>query len=152
MKIAATAALSLMAFCAPALAADVHGSPAEAKAMLQKAVTHYKDVGRTQALADFTAKKAPFGDRDLYVYCIDAKHTLVANGGFPEYVSLSADLVRDADGKSIGKAGWDIASQKGEGELHYTWFNPETKLAEPKIAFFARAGEDVCGVGAYHTP
>ena len=50
-------------------AAD-RGTPAEAKAMLQKAVAHYKEVGRKQALADFNAKKAPFGDRDLYVVCI----------------------------------------------------------------------------------
>jgi len=64
-------------------AAD-RGTPAEAKAMLQKAVAHYKAVGRKQALADFTAKKAPFGDRDLYVVCIGPEHTITANGRFPQ--------------------------------------------------------------------
>ena len=63
-------------------AAD-RGTPAEAQAMLQKAVAHYKAVGRKQALADFTTKKAPFGDRDLYVVCIGPDHTVTANGGFP---------------------------------------------------------------------
>src|SRR5262249_50633554 len=48
------------------------GTPAEAKAMLEKAVEHYKSVGRTQAFADFNAKKAPFFDRDLYVFCNDS--------------------------------------------------------------------------------
>ena len=52
--------------------------------MLQKAVAYYKAVGRKQALADFTAKKAPFGDRDLYVVCIGPEHTITANGGFPQ--------------------------------------------------------------------
>ena len=56
------------------------GTPAEAKAMLQKAVAHYKEVGRKQALADFNAKKPPFGDRDLYVFCIGPDLTIVANG------------------------------------------------------------------------
>ncbi len=51
------------------LAASERGTPAEAKAMLQKAVAHYKSVGRQRALADFTGKKAPFADRDLYVAC-----------------------------------------------------------------------------------
>ena len=36
------------------------GTPAEARAMLAQAVAHYRKVGRDQALADFTAKKAPF--------------------------------------------------------------------------------------------
>jgi cytochrome c len=101
-----------------AMAAD-RGTPAEAKTMLGKAVAHYKDVGRKQALADFNAKKAPFGDRDLYVVCIGADHKIVANGGFPQYVGYSADLLKDADGKSIGRAGWDAASSKGQAQVHY---------------------------------
>lgn len=126
------------------------GTPAEAKAMLQKAVEHYKSVGRKQALADFTAKKAPFGDRDLYVVCIGSDHTIIANGGFPQYVGSSADLLKDADGKSVGQQGWEIASSKGEGAVRYRWMNPVTHKLEPKITFFAKAGDDACGVGAYN--
>ncbi len=126
------------------------GTPAEAKAMLQKAIAHYKSVGRKQALADFNAKKPPFGDRDLYVFCIGSDHTTIANGGFPQYVGYSTDALKDADGKSVGKAGWDVATSKGEGEVRYQWINPVTHKMEPKISFFAKAGEDVCGVGAYN--
>jgi cytochrome c len=131
------------------LAAD-RGTPAEANVMLQKAVAHYKAVGRKQALADFTAKKAPFGDRDLYVVCIGSDHTIIANGGFPQYVGMSADALKDADGKSVGQQGWDVASTKGEGAVRYRWINPVTHKMEPKITFFAKAGADVCGVGAYN--
>lgn len=129
-------------------AAD-RGTPDEAKAMLQKAVAHYKSVGRKQALADFNAKKPPFGDRDLYVVCIGSDHTIVANGGFPQYVGMSADLMKDANGKSIGQAGYDLANSKGEGELHYRWINPVTKKMENKVSYFAKAGDDACAVGAY---
>ena len=80
-------------------------TPAEAQAMLQKAVAHYKAVGRKQALADFPTKKALFGDRDLYVVCIGPDHTITANGGFPQYVGVSADAVKNADGKSVGQQG-----------------------------------------------
>jgi hypothetical protein len=141
--------LLLIFSCAPLFAAD-RGTPAEAKAMLQKAVAHYKTVGRQQALADFTAKKAPFGDRDLYVVCLGPDHTIVANGGFPQYVGASADIVKDADGKSVGQQGWDVATAKGEGAVHYRWINPVTHAVEPKVTFFAKAGTDVCGVGAYN--
>ena len=118
--------------------------------MLQKAVAHYNDVGRKQALEDFNSKKAPFGDRDLYVVCIGPDHKIIANGGFPRYVGVSADMLKDADGKSIGKAGWDVATAKGEGSVKYTWVNPVSKKMEPKLTFFQKAGDDVCGVGAYN--
>ncbi len=134
------------------LFAAERGTPAEAKAMLQRAVAHYKAAGRKQALADFTAKKPPFGDRDLYVVCIGPDHTITANGGFPQYVGFSPDALKDADGKSVGKAIWDGASNKGEGSIQYRWINPVTHQMEPKITFFQKVGDDACGVGAYNPP
>jgi cytochrome c len=150
MKKIGILSILLLAVLSVALFAADRGTPAEAKAMLQKAVAHYQSVGRKQALADFTAKKAPFGDRDLYVVCIGPDHTIIANGGFPQYVGFSADALKDADGKSVGKAGWDVASSRGEGAVRYRWMNPVTHKMEPKITFFAKAGDDVCGVGAYN--
>jgi cytochrome c len=110
-------ALTIAGLCVAATAAE-RGTPAEAKAMLQKAVAHYKAVGRQQALADFNVKKAPFGDRDLYVFCLGPDHIEVANGGFPSYVGTSADNIKDANGKALGKALWETGS-KGEGSVAY---------------------------------
>lgn len=132
-----------------ALLAGERGTPAEAKAMLAKAVAHYKAVGREQALADFNAKKAPFGDRDLYVFCLGPDHIEVANGGYPSYVGKSADALKDADGNPVGKAIWDAAG-KAEGSVRYRWYNPVSSKIEPKIAFTQKVGDDVCGVGAYN--
>lgn len=84
------------------------GEPRKAKAMLNKAVAHYSQAGRKQALSDFNAKKAPFGDRDLYVVCLSSDRKIIANGGFPQYVGFSADLLKDADGKSVGRQGWRL--------------------------------------------
>jgi hypothetical protein len=126
------------------------GTPAEAKAMLEKAVEHYNSAGRKQALADFTSKKPPFTDRDLYVVCIGPDHTEVANGGFPQYVGTSADLLKDADGNSLGKAILDAAASNGEGSVEYRWINPVSAKTEPKILFVRKVGDDVCGVGAYN--
>jgi hypothetical protein len=149
--IASVLLLILATLNATTLFAADRGTPAEAKAMLQKAVAHYQQVGRKQALADFNAKKAPFGDRDLYVACIGPDHTIVANGGFPQYVGASADAIKDAEGKSVGQQGWEVATSKGEGAVRYRWINPVTRKLEPKITFFAKAGSDVCGVGAYNS-
>jgi len=117
--------------------------------MLQQAVDHYNSAGRTQALADFTAKKAPFVDRDLYVFCIGADRRIVANGGFPAYVGTPANLLKDADGKPLGTAILNAAASKDEGSIQYRWINPVSHQQEPKTAFWKRVGDDVCGVGAY---
>jgi len=131
------------------VAAGERATPAEAQAMLQKAVAHYKSVGRKQALADFNAKKAPFGDRDLYVFCIGPDHIEVANGGFPSYVGTSADALKDAKGAPLGKRILEVGSRKGEGSVEYEWLNPVTRKTERKVSFVQKVGDDVCGVGAY---
>jgi len=143
---AVLAALSLNA----GLSAATRGTSAEAKAMLQKAVGHFKSVGRQQALADFRSGKPPFHDRDLYVVCVDSKHGIVANGGFPAFVGTSADALKDADGKPLGKALWDAASKQPEGSIQYQMLNPVTHKIERKTTFYQKvAGDLLCGVGTY---
>jgi cytochrome c len=129
--------------------AAARGTPAEARAMLQQAVDHYNSVGRSQALADFTAKRAPFVDRDLYVFCLGSDGKTVANGGFPAYVGTPANMLKGADGKPLGTAIINAAARKDEGSIQYRWINPVSHQQEPKTAFWKRVGEDVCGVGAY---
>lgn len=129
--------------------AGERGTPAEAKAMLEKAVAHYKAVGRKQALADFTGRKAPFWDRDLYVFCIGPDRLLVANGGYPSWVGKSVALLTDADGKPLGKALLDAGSREGGGTVEYMLFSPVSNKPEPKVSFVQKVGEDTCGVGAF---
>ena len=129
-------------------AAAERGTPAEAQALLEKAVAHYKQAGRTQALSDFTKKTPPFADRDLYVVCLAADRKIVANGGFPHLVGGSADQLKDADGNPLGAALWGAAG-KGEGSVRYRWMNPLNGKTEPKISFVQKAGDDICMVGAY---
>ncbi len=125
------------------------GTRTEAKAMLAKAVEHYKAAGQKQAFADFTGRKALFFDRDLYVFCIGPDHVTLANGGFPSYVGTSVDGLKDADGKPLGKALLDAAS-KGEGSVEYRWLNPISHKVEPKVSFVQKVSGAVCGVGAYN--
>ncbi len=127
------------------------GTPDEAKAMLQQAVEHYTSVGRDQALKDFNTKVPPFFDRDLYVVCMGPDHIEVANGGFPQYVGTSADLLKDNNGNPLGKAIWDSASDNTVNSADYHWVNPVSGQTEPKTLFFQKVDANtVCGVGAYN--
>ena len=117
--------------------------------MLQKAIDHFNSVGRTQALADFNGRAAPFFDRDLYVVCMGSDHVETANGGFPQYVGTSADAVKDSNGNPLGKTIWDDASASAVNSVNYHWLNPVSGQTEPKTLYFQKVGTDVCGVGVY---
>lgn len=69
-------AFSIFSAIAVSAVAGDRGTPVEARAMLMKAIAHYKAVGRKQALADFTAQKPPFRDRDLYIVCVDRQRRI----------------------------------------------------------------------------
>jgi len=117
------------------------GTADEAQAMLKLAVAYYIKVGRTQALADFTHRVAPFFDRDLYVACIDSSLVQSANGGFPELVGSST--------QPLSRAAWDAATTGKIDSITYSWINPATNAYELKQFFYEKVGTDVCGVGAY---
>jgi hypothetical protein len=151
MKFPAALTVTFVAAAGLAAAAD-RATLAEAEAMLNKAVVHYQEAGRKQALADFTAKKAPFVDRDLYVVCVGPGGIVTAHGLSPAYVGQSADLLRDAAGKPVGSTIWNMGSSKGSGSLQYPMLNPVTKKAEMKTSYVQKVGDDVCAVGAYAAP
>jgi hypothetical protein len=137
-------------------ATPVPATPAElqtegrAKAMLGKVIAHVKTVGRKQAFFEFTARKRPFFDRDLYVVCVDAHLVVVAHGGFPTYVG-AANFFKDVNGKLMAPAIWDSAT-KGDGTVRYTIRDDESNnVVERKIGVFKRVKNDVCGVVA-HAP
>lgn len=126
-----------------------HGVEAEARAMLAKAVAHYNSVGRRQALADFTAKKPPFGDRDLYVVCLGPDDTIAADGGFPQIVGARANTLTEIEGKGCATVVRQATLATGEGRVAYLWVNPSDHNLELKTLFLVTVGVDVCGVGIY---
>ena len=137
-----------LVFAAPAFAAD-QPTPADAKAMLEKAVAYYKDHGRKAALEAFNKNQPPFADRGLYVFCIGPDRTLVADGEFREFIGQSADILKDASGKKLGQSFLDAAQKDGPGEVHYHFLDPATQRIKPKMAYVEKIDQDVCGVGTY---
>ena len=152
MRMPMIALAVLTCAASPGLAAT-RGTPTEAQEMLRKAVDHYKEAGRKQALADFNAGKAPFRDRDLYVFCVAGDRTIVANGAFPSYVGTSADKLVDTKGNPLGEALWIAAAKTPTGSIQYPMLNPATGKVEQKTTLYSKPADDlICGVGAYSVP
>src|SRR5437764_11909658 len=94
--LAALAAVLVLAIGIPASAQDKSkGTAAEATAMVDKAIAHIKKVGREKAFADFSSKKAPWVDRDLYVVVYDMKGKVLAHGSNEKMVGKEVIDLRD---------------------------------------------------------
>lgn len=141
-------ALILGLFSFNALAQEERASADDAKALLNKAASHYKASGRDKALSDFMDKSKGFHDRDLYVFCIKDGKTS-AHGTNPAFVGKDVAPFKDPDGKAFATEMYERGMKDGQGQVEYKWSHPSTKKLEVKSSFFQKIGEDVCGVGHY---
>jgi hypothetical protein len=120
----------------PALAANM-GTPAEAKAMLEKVAAGLK-TNEAQTLAAIT--KGEYKDRDLYPFCggPDGKYSLMDKASPP---------------KPIGQEFYTTAQPGKISEVGYMWPRPKDVDPEqkpvPKVTYITKVGDQICGVGYY---
>jgi cytochrome c len=122
------------------------GTPAEAQALLDKAVKLVQTEGTAKALAAFNDPKGRFIDRDLYVFCYGPDGKVTAHRD-PARLGTDVASIKDAEGKETGKE-MLAAADKG-GSVEYKWTNPVSGKVETKVSYLKKAGDQVCGVGAY---
>jgi hypothetical protein len=92
--IAATSSIAALAVSATAFAQQTGGTADEAKAMLMRAVAAVK-ADEAKALDMFNSGEGGFRDRDLYVFCANARDgTIVATGNPKLKEALGTDMRR----------------------------------------------------------
>lgn len=141
-----TALAGVLLAAGPA-APEERGTPADAQALLDRAVALVGTEGVKKALAAFNDPKGEFVHRDLYVFCMGPEFKITAHLD-PGLRGVDVATLKDPDGKEIGREMIMIA-KRGGGSLEYRWVNPVSGEVEPKISFLKPAGNQVCGVGAY---
>jgi cytochrome c len=151
MKKATVLRLSALLLCAcwtapgPAFAATAD----EAKALVERAVAHVKEVGEEQAFKDFTNKDGGYLEGELYVFCYSPDVTLVAIGGNPGMVGKNLRNLKDPDGKEASYELVQMGLDHGSGWVDYKWPNPLTKKIQTKSAYVVKVNDKVCGTGYY---
>lgn len=119
-----------------------------AKALLAKAVAHYRHRG-DKALTDF-AESGRFEDGELYVYVLATDGKFLASGGSSSVlVGRNVAEMRDSAGKPFFKEMLKVAAEKGVSHVEYRWLNRLDKREERKLTFFRRVGERIIAVGFY---
>src|SRR6195256_4340058 len=90
------------------------GTAAEAKAMLEKAITELK-ANETAALAKFNKADGGFRDRDLYVFCFNTTTGIFNAHAFPALMGTDNRLLKERDGSPLGQKIFDAVNAAKEG-------------------------------------
>lgn len=141
-----------VAFCAMSLSSGVwaseFGTAAEAKAMLEKA-TAAVHADKAKALEMFSKGESGFKEKDLYVFCGGTDGNFTAHGAKPDLVGKSMKGLVDKAGKAFGEEFYKAAQEGKVTEVSYMWPRPGEEKPSEKVAYVAKAGDQVCGVGYY---
>ena len=151
----AAASAAVIALLPAAFARQNHGTAAEAKAMLMKAIAAVK-ADEAKALAMVDKGEGGFRDRDLYVFCVNASDgTLVATGNpnLREALGVDVRAAQNSTGKRFGEEIY-AAIQKPEGQItEVSYIAPEPDAGDTlaaRVSLVARADADLgCGVSYY---
>jgi signal transduction histidine kinase len=141
----------LTAFSFAALAQQApNGSPAEARAMLDKAVAALK-ADKAKALEQFNKGEGGFKDRDLQPFCFTLNDGALVAATAPTLLGKDIRTLKDPTGKGFGQENYDAAKKPGVNEVRYMFPKPGETTPIPKVSFVTGIA-DVglgCGVGYY---
>jgi cytochrome c len=129
--------------------AGAHGTPEEAKAMVDKAVALIQSDGADKAFTVIDDSSGPFVTNDLYVFVSGFDGVTKAHGVTKAMIGKNLLNVKDADGNYFVQEMIDLAKTKGEGWVDYKWVNPTTHRIEAKTTFVRRVGDLIVGCGVY---
>ncbi len=131
--------------------AEERATPAEATALVKKAVAYIKANGKDKAFAEFSNPKGQFVDRSLYIFVYDVKgnNMAIGNGNAGKMVGKNLIDMRDADGTYLIKGLIEVAKTKGSGWFDYKWPNPVSKAIELKTSYVEKLDDLVVGCGIY---
>ena len=149
----ALAAALAASLCAGAtiVRAEPFGTPEQARAMLDRAVTALKADEKAALKAFNDPDNKQFRDRDLYVFCFN-----VTDGNFTAYLSpvLVGTDIRDLKLRDdpIGQRAYDAVHDAAEGSyvtMDYKFPKPGTKTTAVKQSLETRVGNQACGVSYF---
>ena len=143
--ILSTLSVMVMVMASSAYAAGEFGTAAEAKAMLEKAVTAVK-ANKADALGKFTKGEGGFKDRDLYPFCGGPDGNFTAH---PTLVGKSMKDLKDKAGTPMGEEMYKVASEGKVSEVNYMWPRPGTTEPVQKVSYVTKISDQVCAVGYY---
>jgi cytochrome c len=135
--------------CGPASAQQSqYATQTEAKAMFDKAVAALK-ADKTKAIEMFNKGDGGFRDRDLYVFCFDAKTGIFNAQVVKSLLGTDIRLVKEKDGSPLGQKIFDAVKEGSVSTVQYNFPRPGNDVPVAKESYVTAVGNQACGVGYY---
>jgi hypothetical protein len=129
-------------------------SPADGRAMLERAITALKANEATALKAFNDEKNKDFRDRDLYVYCFSLPDGNITAYQSPVMIGTNVKELKIPPNNPVGQRAYDAVANASEGEIvsfTYDFPKPGTKTPALKETLAARVGKQACGVSYFKT-
>ena len=124
------------------------GTPAEARAMLDRAVAAVQ-ADKAKALAMFNKGEGGFKDRDLQPFCFNVSDGTITATTVPSLLGTDVKALKDKTGKPFGEALYKAAMAGKMTEVSYMFPRPGETEPVQKVSFITKVGDQGCGVGYY---
>jgi signal transduction histidine kinase len=124
----------------------------ECVSKVKAAAALVKDQGQEAAIAKVSDPKGEFIWKDSYVFLMDAETgTVVAHPANPKLIGKMLTGLKDSNGKMFFVELLNVAREKGEGWVDYTWPKPGETTPSPKSTYvFKIPGSNlVAAAGVY---
>jgi signal transduction histidine kinase len=141
-------ALAAAALATFAVAEGQFGTAAEAKAMLEKAVSAVK-ADKAKAIEMFNKGEGGFKDRDLYVFCFTLPEGKVVATQAANRIGMNVKTNTDKTGRVFGEDIYKAAQDGKVTEVSYMFPRPGQTEPVAKVSFVTKVDDLGCGVGYY---
>jgi hypothetical protein len=142
----------VLAWSAASFAEPQLASPADGKAMLERAIAALK-ADEAAALKAFNDEKnKDFRDRDLYVYCFSLPEGKFTAYQSPVLLGTNIKELKIPPNDPVGQRAYDAVAKAADGEIvtfTYDFPKPGSKGSAPKETLETRVGKQACGVSYF---
>ncbi len=136
-------------FALTGFAQQEKATPAEAIAMVKKAVAAIHKDGPKKAYAEIADRRGRFVDRDLYVTVWGLDGEVRAHGANANMIGKNLLDLKDIDGRPFIRERMALARTQASFWQDYQYTHPETRKIEPKRMYCETLEDSVVCGGVY---
>ncbi len=125
------------------------GTPAEAEALVKKAIAYIKEHGREKGFAEISNPKGQFVNRDLIIFVYDLNGVCLAHGRDSKLIGQNQIDRKDPNGVCFIRERIETAKRQGKGWQDSPAINAVSKKIEDRVTYFELLDNFTVGSGAF---
>lgn len=148
-RLTALAGILLGALGAPEAGAEGRQTRADARAMVERAVSYIREHGRERGFAEIDRGPRAYNAGDLYVFVYDYQGRCLAHARRPHQVGINLWNHRGFGGRKFVRDWVRVAREQGSGWVSYRYAHERTGRVLEKNAYIVGLDGYLVGASAF---